>query len=58
MAKLDAVLRRLCKSNAGKGRRVPQVVVNDEVKKQWSKGGTARKDLLAILIEFEGDKDV
>ena len=54
--KLDAVLRRLCKPQ-GRGKKAPAVHVDDDIKKQWQKGGTARKDLLAILIEANGDKD-
>ena len=34
-----------------------QVVVADAVKQQWAKGGKLRKELLAIMVEFAGDKD-
>ena len=54
--KYDAVLRRLCKPG-GKGKKSSSVCVPDEIKRQWQQGGTARKDLLSILIEFDGDKD-
>ena len=57
VAKLDAVLRRLCKPTAGKGRNSAQFSVSDEIKKAWAKGGTPRKELLSILIEYQGDKD-
>ena len=56
LAKFDQTLRRLCKHNPRR-KKAPQVAVADDVKKAWAKGGTARKDLLCILVEAQGDKE-
>ena len=56
LGKLDAILRRLCQPRS-RGRRAPPVSVSEDVKKQWAKGGSARRELLSILVEYDGDKD-
>ena len=43
--------------NKAKARTSSQVVIADAVKQQWAKGGKLRKELLAIMVEFAGDKD-
>ena len=55
LACYDATLRRLC--NPKNKKKAPQVVVPEEVKKQWLKGGGFRKELLQIMIEAAGNKD-
>ncbi|CAE7241178.1 unnamed protein product [Symbiodinium sp. CCMP2592] len=55
LACYDASLRRLC--NPKNKKKAPQVVVPEEVKKQWLKGGTFRKELLQVLIESAGNKE-
>ena len=52
LAKLDQSLRRMCKPKAS-GR----LEVSPEVATQWQKGGPARKALLDLLVQCDGDKD-
>ena len=46
------MLRRMCTPKPKSGK----LEVNDEIHQQWKKGGTARKELLDVLVKCDGDK--
>ncbi|CAE7746377.1 unnamed protein product [Symbiodinium pilosum] len=52
IAKLDNTLRRMCTPSG----RTGKLEVSAEVRAQWLKGGTPRKNLMDILVKFNGDK--
>ena len=52
LAKLDNTLRRMCTPSG----RTGKLEVSAEVRTQWLKGGTPRKNLMDILVKFNGDK--
>ena len=51
-AKLEAVLRRLCKADRRGNYQVPE-----QVHKLWKKGGSSRRELRKVLLQCEGKKD-
>ena len=53
LARLDNTLRRMCTPKARSGK----IEVSSEVRAQWLKGGAPRKNLLDILVKYNGDKD-
>ena len=52
IAALDAMLRRICTPKPKSGK----LEVSDEIHQQWRKGGSARKELLDVLVKCDGDR--
>ena len=52
VAALDAMLRRICTPKPKSGK----LEVSDEIHQQWKKGGSARKELLDVLVKCDGDR--
>ena len=52
LAKYDAVLRRVCKAKKGGRLDVPK-----EVHEKWKMGGTARRELMQVMIRCNGNRD-
>ena len=51
-AKLEAVLRRLCKGDRKGNYQVPE-----QVHKMWKRGGSHRRELRKVLLDCKGSKD-
>ena len=51
-AKLEAILRRLCKADKKGNYQVPE-----QVHKMWKRGGSHRRELRKVLLQCNGKKD-